>query len=80
MTPEELRANEFRQLIDNPRLKEAFEEIERDAFEEIVSLKLGEASEKEKDALIHRIQIIRDLWTRIRNNGSLRTTRVQQVV
>ncbi|WP_455296451.1 hypothetical protein [Brucella pituitosa] len=80
MTPEELRANEFKQLIENPRLKEAFEEIEREAFEELASLKMGEASQQQKDTLIHRIQIIRDLWTRISHNGLMRATKVQQVV
>lgn len=80
MTPEEIRAGEYRQLIENPRLKEAFEDIERDAFEALANLSLGETSEKEKDAIIQRIQIIRDLWTRIDNQSKTRATKVQQVV
>lgn len=74
------RAAEFRQLLESPFLKEVFDEMERDTFEEIASLKLGEATEKEKDALIHKLQIIRNLWTTLSHNATDVTTKVQQVV
>lgn len=74
------RAADFKQLVENPRFREAFDEIERDAFEEIAGLKLGEASEREKDAIIHRIQIIRNLWATMEGKARLVATEVQQVV
>lgn len=77
---DERRAAEFRQLLENPTLKAVFDEVEKDTFEELITLRLGEASEQEKDALIHRTQIIRDLWTTIEQKAQIVTTKVQQVV
>ena len=44
MTPEEKisRANRAAQLLDDPLLKEAFDAIQRDHFEEILSAKTDE--------------------------------------
>ncbi|CAN7494894.1 hypothetical protein LJR231_003469 [Phyllobacterium sp. LjRoot231] len=76
---DEIKAAAFRQLADNAEIKEAFADLERTTFEELLRLPIS-SDEREKDALIQRVQIIRDLQSRIRLLGTTRKTGKQSVV
>ena len=76
---DEIKAAAFRQLADNAELKEAFSDLERITFEELLRLPIS-TDEREKDALIQRVQVIRDLMSRIKLLGVTRTTGKQSVV
>lgn len=76
---DEIKAAAFRQLADNTEVKEAFADLERSTFEELLRLPIT-SDEREKDALIERIKVIRDLQQRIRLLGASRSTEKRQVV
>lgn len=76
---DEIKAAAFRQLAENAEVKEAFADLERSTFEELLRLPIT-SDEREKDALIERIKVIRDLQQRIRLLGAPRSTEKRQVV
>ena len=62
MTDAERRASEAKALLDDGMLKEAFEAIERDAYEELLKTDTWLVNhDRVRAALIDRINAIRDL-------------------
>ena len=62
MTDAERRASEAKALLDDGMLKEAFEAIEKAAYEELLGVEAWRVdAEKHRTTLINRINAIRDL-------------------
>lgn len=76
---DEVKAAAFRQLAENAELIEVFEDLERTTFEDLLRLPVT-ADERAKDALLQRVQVIRDLRQRIKHLGVTRKAKEQQVV